>query len=316
MKRALLIGAAIAVAVAAAIPLWLVLDDGGVRRLGAIDPAATGQAGQLTLAGVNGGAPFPIDAFVFRVSRPAGSAQPQVDSIEVTLPLGMHMTQLVNRAVQGSISATGKVELIRSINGTLTASLTFNLTNVRVDGFDDGYDTSQTGHVVGGAEKIALRYEALTMSCIPTVCAEPTHQQGSASEFASPNDGTLAVKLESGSFSVPKDFKKDVGSIAATATMHPNYLLPALFSRARGGTAFEKTLEVNLVRSILDTARKVATYKLGAAAVTSLQISYSGDAPLVQVELSSKHFSVTTYSYTNAGVQDKAPTSCFPTCPG
>jgi hypothetical protein len=50
----------------AAIPLWLVLDEGGVRRLGAIDAESSGQAGQLTLAGVNGGAPIPIDSSASR----------------------------------------------------------------------------------------------------------------------------------------------------------------------------------------------------------------------------------------------------------
>ncbi len=36
MKRGLWIGAAILVAAAAAIPLWLVVDDGGDRRAGAV----------------------------------------------------------------------------------------------------------------------------------------------------------------------------------------------------------------------------------------------------------------------------------------
>lgn len=315
MRRGIWVGAAIVVAIAAAIPLWLVLDDGGVRRLGAIDAASTGQAGQLTLAGVNGGAPIPIDAFAFRLSRPVGSAQPEVDSIGVELRLGTNLTQLVNRAVAGSISATGKVELVRSINGTLTAYLTFNLTNVRVDGFDDGYSTT-SGSVEGGAEKITLRYEALTMSCIPSVCAEPTQPPGTVTELAIPDDGANPVKLESGSFSVPKDFKKDVGSIAATVAMPPSYLLPALFVRARDNKRFVKPVEVNLVRPILDNQRKVATYKFGAAALTLLEISYSGESPLVQVELASQNFSVTTYTYTSTGVPDKSATFCHPTCPG
>lgn len=93
-------------------------------------------------------------------------------SIEVTLPFGMNMTQLVSRAVQGN-AATDKVELVKSINGTLTAYLTFNLTNVGGEGFDDSYSTtSPSGLFQDGAEKIALRYEAMTMSCIQAVQAE------------------------------------------------------------------------------------------------------------------------------------------------
>lgn len=316
MRRPLWIGAAALVAAAAAIPLWLVIDDGGVRRLGAIDSTASGQAGQLTLAGVNAGAPIPIDSFAFVVRRPVGAAQPELDAIEVSLPLATNMTQLVTRAVQGSKAATGKVELVRSINGTLTAYLTFNLTNVSVDGFDDSYSTlSPSAQLDDGAEAITLRYDAMTMSCIPSVCAEPTHPQGTGTELAVPGDGALAVRLDSGNFSVPKNFDKG-GSIAATAVMGPSYLLPALFARAREGTVSEKTVRVELVRSHESSVRKVATYKLGAAVVTSLAINYSGEALVVRVGFSSDHFGVTTYTYTSAGVQDKASTSCYPNCNG
>jgi type VI protein secretion system component Hcp len=208
MRRGIWIGAALSIAVVAAIPLWLVLDEGGVRRLGAIDAESSGQAGQLTLAGVNGGAPIPIDSFAFQVRRPVGATQAE-ESIEVTLPLGTSMTQLVSRAALGSKAATGKVELVRTNNNTLTAYLTLNLTNVSVEGYDDSYSTNSSGGV-----------------------------------------------------------------------------------------------------------SKAATYKLGAAAVTSLAISDSGQETTVVAELSSPHFGVTTYSYTAAGVLDKSPTVCLPSCTG
>jgi hypothetical protein len=304
------------VAVAAAIPLWLVLDDGGVRRLGAIDAATTGQAGQLTLAGVNGGAPIPIDSFAFRLSRPVGATQPERDSIEVTLPLGTSMTQLVGRAASGAKSATGKVELVRSINGTLTAYLTFVLVNVSLDGFDDSYQLTSSGAVHSGAENIVLRYEAMTMTCPPSTCAEPTHQQGTSTELAVLDLGTRGAWLESGNLSVPKNLKEG-GAAVLGATMQPNYLLPGLLAQARDGKRFENTVQVDLVRQSDNTARKTATYKLGAAAVTSLAIGLtSQDVPVVQVEFSSGHFGVTTYAYTATGAPDKSATVCFPSCTG
>jgi len=316
MRRGIWFGAAVLVALAAALPLWLVLDDGGVRRLGAIDSTSTGVAGQLTLAGVNGGAPVPIDSFALRVSRPVGAAQPAVDSIEVTLPLATSMTQLVSRAVNGTKAATGKVELVRSVNGALTAYLTFDLTGVNIEGFDDSFSTSSSGGVTEGAERIVLRYDAMTMTCPPSSCAEPTHQQGSASELGVPDLGAMAVRLRSGQSSVPKNFK-EAGAAVVSVNMQANYLLPGLFSRARDGKALEKTVQVDLVRHSSDNPRKTATYKLGAASVTSLAIGNTSDDVLdVQVQFSSRHFGLTTYTYTNAGALDKSPSFCFTSCAG
>jgi hypothetical protein len=128
MRRGIWVGAAILVAVAAAIPLWLVVHDGGVRRLGALDPATVhGEAGRLTLGT---SPPIAIDSFVFRMRRPAGASQPELDSIEVTFPSDSSMPQLVGRAVQGSKAESAKVELVRSIDGALTTYLKFDLTNV------------------------------------------------------------------------------------------------------------------------------------------------------------------------------------------
>jgi type VI protein secretion system component Hcp len=318
MRRGIWLGAAVLIAIAAALPLWLVMDDGGVRRLGAIDATSTGQAGQLTLAGVNGGAPFPIDSFAFRITRPVGAAQPDQDSIEVALPLGTNMSQLVGRVANGTKAATGKVELVRiGGNGTPTAYLTFDLTGVSVDGFDDSFSTASSGAVSHGAEEIVLRYDGMTMTCNPSSCAEPTHQQGTATELGVPDLGPLAVRLKSGRLAVPKNLK-DAGAAVVTVEMGGNYILPGLFSRAREGKAFEKTVLVEPVRLFQgETVRKAATYKLGAAAITSLAISNTSEDFLdVQVQLSSRHFGVTTYTYTNTGAPDKSSTFCFTSCAG
>jgi type VI protein secretion system component Hcp len=317
MRRGIWLGAAVLVALAAALPLWLVMDDGGVRRVGAIDATSAGQAGQLTLAGVNGGAPFPIDSFAFRISRPLGAAQPEADSIEVTLPLGTSMPQLVSRAALGSKAATGKVELVRSSNGVLSSYLTFDLTGITLEGFDDSYSTLSGGTVTDGVERIVLRYEGMSMTCPLSTCSEPSHQQGSATELAVPDFGPNAVRLVSGDFSVPTNLK-EAGAAAVSAEMRANSFLPGLLSRAKDGKALEKTVQADLVRSFQgDTLRKIATYKLGAAAVTSLAISRTSDDLLdVKVELSSRHFGVTTYTYTNTGAPDKSSTFCHTSCSG
>lgn len=316
MRRGVWLGAAVLVAVAAAVPLWLVLDDGGVRRLGAISGTTSGQAGQLTLAGVNGGAPIPIDSFVFRLKRPVGASQPELDSIEVTLDYGANITQLATRTANGTKSATGKVELVRSINGTLTAFLTFDLTNVSLESFDDSYQTSSPGaHLSDWAERIALNFETMAMTCIPSVCAQPDHQQGGVSELNVPDLGALGVKLWSGKLSVPKGAKEGAPIVIGVA-MSANYLVPGLIAQLRAGKAFEKPVQVDLVRSVIEQARKAATYKLGAAAITSLAIGYSGESIDVMVEFSAGHFGVKTYSYNNAGVQDKSSTACYPSCTG
>jgi type VI protein secretion system component Hcp len=63
MKKTVWIGAAI-LALAAAIPLWLVFDGGGDRRAAAlVDPNPNNDIGRLTIAGVNGGAPIGIRSF-------------------------------------------------------------------------------------------------------------------------------------------------------------------------------------------------------------------------------------------------------------
>ena len=226
------------------------------------------------------------------------------------------MTHLVNRVTGGAKSATGKVELVRAAAGTFTALMTFDLTDVSVETFDDSYSTVSGGSVQDGAEKIVLRYGTMTMTCPPTTCAQPTHDPGSASELAAQDFGVAPVKVLSGDLSVPKNLK-ETGVVTLSAAMAPSYLLPGLITHARDGKAFEKLVQVDLVRLTDDTARKAATYKLGAASIASLAIERrSGDPPLVEVAFASRQFSVMTYSYTATGVAEKPLTACFPSCTG
>jgi type VI protein secretion system component Hcp len=311
MRRGIWIGAALLVAVVAAIPLWLVLDDGGVRRLGSIDSTTVGQAGRMTIPGVNGDVALPIDSFVFRLVRPVGATQPEVDSINVTLSVGTSMPQLVGRTVLGTKAATAKLELVRSINTQPTAYLTFDLTNVSIDGLQDDY-SAQSAAGESGTEAITLRYDAMSMSCIPVACAQPDHTQGNASELGIPELGSNAVMMDAVSVPVPKGGKGAEAFAPAKVTTSLNYLLPGLFRAAQQGAAFKETVEVDLVKPAVDSVRKIATYKFGSATVTSLAISATpSDAAVVVLELSYRRLGATAYAYNNNGTLDKAPSFCF-----
>jgi hypothetical protein len=318
MRRTVWIGAIALVAIVAAIPLWLVVaDDDGVRRLGAIDAATTGQVGQLTLAGVNAGAPIPIDSAALRVTRPVGAAKPE-ESIALTLPLGTSMPQLVSVTAGAAKAATGKVELVRFSEGTAATELTFDLTGVSIERFDDSYQAGSSGDLqAGGVESIVLRYDGMTMTCTPALCEQPNHGDGPYTEISVPDLGTQAAWVLSGKLSVPRNLKEETAAAVATTTMLPSYLLPGLLTRAREGNPFGKVVKVDLAKFVDNNRRKTATYKFGTASITSLVIArHRTDLPSVQFELSSRHFSVTTYSYSAAGVAEKPSTFCFPSCTG
>jgi type VI protein secretion system component Hcp len=111
MKKTIWIGAAIVVAVAAAIPLWLVLDNGGERRAGALtEPTGTGDIGRLTISTINGGAPFPIRSF--KVGRSAGVPD-KLHPLEILRPIDAVSPLLLSAALPGTtIGPSAKLELL------------------------------------------------------------------------------------------------------------------------------------------------------------------------------------------------------------
>jgi type VI protein secretion system component Hcp len=308
MRRGVILGAAILVAAVAAIPLWLVLDDGGVRRLGSLDPTTVhGSAGRLTFGT---GAPIPIDSFSLNVARPVGAAQPETDSISVTFSLFDRTPALVGRAVGSTKPDPAKIELVRSGGGTSTVYLTVDLTNVSIESLED-FISTENGRANGTAE-ITLRYDSMTVTCTTAVCGQPIHAAGHASDILIPDLGDRAVVLESGAFAVPKAFQA-AKQFSSTVTMGPTYLLVPLIARAKDGRTFEKTIQADLYRNAVgeEAPRKFATYKLAGTVVTSLGVSVSNELPVVSFQLASRRVGVYGYTYTNAGVLEKTNTFCW-----
>jgi type VI protein secretion system component Hcp len=89
MKRILWIGVAVLVAAVVAVPLWLVLDDDGARRAGAlVTPTAAGDVGRLTLIGPQSGTVVvQVRSFDVEVKSPRDAATGQASGKVLYMPL-------------------------------------------------------------------------------------------------------------------------------------------------------------------------------------------------------------------------------------
>jgi type VI protein secretion system component Hcp len=91
MKRLFVAGGAVLAAVVLAVPLWLALDDDGVRRTGAlVTPTGTGEIGRLTLVGkISGTVVVPVRSFDLEVRSPRDAATGQTKGSLLYKPLAV-----------------------------------------------------------------------------------------------------------------------------------------------------------------------------------------------------------------------------------
>lgn len=179
MKPLLWTGIAIAAAAVLAVPIWLAVDDGGPRRAAALNPASAENAvlfsdvGKLTIAGINGGNPLPLSAFAYKVRRPVGATQPEVDVLEVVRRVDTASPSLLSLGLRGAKATTARLELLehRPQGTPRPVFMTINLTNVLVDSYDDAHSGISNFVPV---ESIGLKYDTVSVVCaVPTCGSSP-----------------------------------------------------------------------------------------------------------------------------------------------
>jgi type VI protein secretion system component Hcp len=157
MRRAIWIGAAIAVAVVAAPVLWVALDNGGSTTSGAlVEPTAgAANAAKLTLTGAQGGVvQIPVASFSWGLTVPTSAGQTAGATRRVPLqiikPIDATTPTLFSMLVGNEAIQTAKLDLLNSSGATY---LSYTFANASVSGWDD---TS--------SEKLTLYYQSFTTS--------------------------------------------------------------------------------------------------------------------------------------------------------
>ncbi len=307
MRRTIWIGTAILLAAAAAVPLWLALDDGGEqRRTAALSstPEASGSAGSLVLAGINKGNPIAINSFSLQVERAAGLTKPSVDRIELVRLMDNASAALMSMVTKGNKAATGTIELKRNGDGYATLALT----NVAAVDYSHG-DQAEIEH---GLERLVLEYETIALSqALPSTIdgvIENREAMIIAGVHADP------VEIQATKFSVAKGAPGSGTKVAFPpfeATLISNgRLLPGLIERARSGTSIGD-VRVHL-RGLSSEHPAYARYDLRNAALTSLEMAPNNDGVLfTKIGLSYSRVQLETFARNANGVLVSSPGYCW-----
>jgi type VI secretion system Hcp family effector len=135
MKRAIWIGAAVVLLLAAAPALWLVLGD-DTRRAGAlVEPTAGGEVGKLVITGAQSGViTVPVQSFTWGLQVPtdpvtgAASGRRRYQPLQILRPIDATTPQLFNLIVKHEAITSAKLDLMTTAatgKPLLAASYTF-----------------------------------------------------------------------------------------------------------------------------------------------------------------------------------------------
>jgi type VI secretion system secreted protein Hcp len=204
MKRAIWIGAAIAVALVAAPVLWLVLDDGGGRTSGALVEPQAGAANvaKLTVTGVKSGVvSIPVQSFSWGVTVPTSSGQVSGAArrlpLDLIKPIDETSPTLFNMLVTNEAIQTAKLDLLNS-SGLPYLSYTFS--NASLANWDDTnseklslYYQSFTASLVKAARPAAPASQVIGQMTAPSIGVSPVPIVGFATGVISPRDASTGL---------------------------------------------------------------------------------------------------------------------------
>jgi type VI protein secretion system component Hcp len=301
MRRGLWIGAGLIACALAAVPLWLLLDDGDERRTAALSstPAAVGTAGTLKLAGVKDS--MAIESFAVDIKRESESG-PAVDRIEIVRMVDISSPALLNM-LTGKKAATGSIEWLRS--GQLAARL--NMTNVAV--VDYAQHDAESDEP--GSERLVLEYDTLQMSQqLPTAMEGELERQERILMTGIHNDPaeivttTFAARQNASAKASFPPFE--------TVLLGNGRLLPGLVDRARSG-ATVGDVRVHLKGNPPQTGQNpdYARYDLRNAIVDSLQLFPQGATLRTKIGLSYSRVQLSTFVKNQQGAVSSGPGYCF-----
>jgi type VI secretion system secreted protein Hcp len=204
MKRAIWIGAAIAVAVVAAPVLWLVLGNGGDRTSGALVEPQAGAANvaTLTVTGAKSGVvTIPVQSFSWGLTVPTSGGQVSGAArrlpLDLIKPIDETSPTLFNMLVTNEAIQTAKLDLLNS-SGLPFLSYTF--ANASLGNWDDTsseklslYYQSFTASLVKGVRPAAPASQVIGQMTAPSIGANPVPITGFATGVISPRDASTGL---------------------------------------------------------------------------------------------------------------------------
>jgi hypothetical protein len=233
MKRGLWIGAAILVAAAAAIPLWLVVDDGGDRRAGALSPErSSAGAWSIELDGVKAGPAVSVAGCVTEAD--VGATETGVggpDKKHISSPshgecvlqvtgLSLPLRNWVKSMLEQNQAKKNVLLSIRNADGS---GVLLNLPNTLMSGF--AVPVLKVGDSKPVTFEVALAPENIQRSTGPVVAAQPPKDgMPVAGTFRFELDGAALSLSSFEGFTVKQKFTQDDLGEQRLATKQPTKL--------------------------------------------------------------------------------------------
>ena len=158
MRRGLWVGAAVLLALVAAIPLWLALDGDGERRAAALqEPTSSGDVATLTLtSAASGTLAIPVQSFSLSMTSPRDAAsglatgQPRYGPLRILKQVDASSPALFKMVVNNEGITAATLETKDSLGRSV---LSYSFTNARVSRWQDGK-----------REELEIHYEEMTSS--------------------------------------------------------------------------------------------------------------------------------------------------------
>jgi type VI protein secretion system component Hcp len=282
MRRGIWVGAAVLIAVAAAIPLWLVLDDGGERRAAALTEAPGKGLGRLTIPGVNDGQPFAVDSFSWGAERQANGVQ--FHDLEFTREVSEISPQLFDLA-----APSAKLQLFATdpSQGNIVVWLTYEFTDIAIHVYRDaggfgGADLTKSGATPQpGRTTARMTFASVNERFAFTLPAPPA----SVGRMAVSTAEGRPVAIRAYQFGFEKRPSGDVSADRLIVTREIDSLAPWLSAAVIRGTPAGTSVTIELIRTSNEGSPETyAVYDLRDVTVESVRDFDDSDAPSSAVD--------------------------------
>ena len=287
MRRGILVGAAILVAVAAAIPLWLALDDGGDRRAAALqEPTAAGDVAKLTLTGsVSGPLTLQVQSYSLGAMSPrdvaSGQATGQVrhEPLRILKAVDSSSPNLFRMLVSNENISAATLELQGpDATGRLVTYMSYSFSNARVSHWKDGKREELEIHYADVTSKVGTvpkgQSAGIGLMSASSLGAEKLPIQDFLTSVKSPTDASTGLPTG----------KRQHKPVMVLRPLNATW--PTLWTKLENNqTLGEVTIELQRVNPKSGVLETYATYTYEGVGVASVEDSgAAGVSPTQKLE--------------------------------